>query len=419
MARKKEPRPACYKRYKHPLGDCLVRYTNNGSAFDKEFNKKIRKAAPDWFLNSSDEKKQKLLMMAREGEPRPTQQGHPLGAMLGCYTNSDNSCYDAKFNSEIRETAPHWFIDDVTENKKLLLEMARMRKARPTQKTPLGQALSSYTNRRSKMDPEFNKDIREAAPDWFVNSADKHKKQLLRMAHRGEPRPRPAHKLGNVLCNYTRKKNKDYDPEFNEKIREAAPHWFISSVDKNKKKLLEMAREGNSKPHYKTALGSILNSYIYKTNIYDAKFHKEIREVAPHWFINSADENKKQLLEMAQRGEPKPHWDTELGQVLGSYINKSQNYDPEFNKKIREVAPHWFINTADENKKKLLEMAQRGEPRPHCKILKYLWRYTTQNSGAYNADFDKRIRALAPHWFRAKASPQCPGATKRRQERVA
>lgn len=61
---------------------------------------------------------------------------------------------------------------------------------------------------------------------------------------------------------------------------------------------------------------------------------------------DEADENKKQLLEMARKEEPRPRAQkTQLGQALGNYTRKSDSsYNPKFDKEIRELAPHWFVN---------------------------------------------------------------------------
>jgi hypothetical protein len=83
-----------------------------------------------------------------------------------------------------------------------------------------------------------------------------------------------------------------------------------------------------------------------------------------------------------------------LGCVLQNYTRpRSSSYDPEFDKQIKELAPHWF--TTVENKKKLIEMAKRGEPRPMCKSK--LKTELTKFLG--DSEFNKQIRKLAPHWF--------------------
>ncbi len=116
----------------------------------------------------------------------------------------------------------------------------------------------------------------------------------------------------------------------------------LSECDKKKQKLLEMAR----RPPQKKTLGKALSRYTDKGgNSYDAKFDKQIRELAPHWFVNTADEKKKKLLKMTHKEQPRPEQKTPLGQALSSYTHKSQtNYDPEFHNEIKRLAPHWFTS---------------------------------------------------------------------------
>lgn len=311
------------------------------------------------------------------------------------------------------------------ENKKKLLEMARNGDPRPNKKrSQLGMTLCSYTcTSASSYDAEFDKKIRRLAPHWFTNTADEKKKQLLEMARIGEPKPhRQTSPLADMLRKYTQK-NTCYDAEFDKKIRKLAPHWFINTADENKKKLLEMARNGEPRPNSSTTLGSSLCSYTNQDNgSYDADFDRSIRKLALHWFFNAADENKKKLLEMARKKKDRPHWKSKLAQRLCQYTNQTKIYDPKFDKEIRAIAPHWF-NTADGKKEQLLEMARKGKPKSDCRteLKNALNNYTREGSSSYDPQFDKKIKQLAVRWFRSQArAPQGrSAATKQRQSRVA
>jgi hypothetical protein len=291
-------------------------------------------------------------------------------------------------------------------NKKLLLEMAKRGEPRPSKRSDkLGLALCNYTNPNHECyDLEFDRQIRDLRENWFIDVVAENKKLLLEMAKRGESRPSQKVKLGRTLCNYTNPKNGCYDPEFDKQIRKLAPHWFVDTAEENKRLLLEMAKRGEPRPSKRgNKLGEALVSYTnIKQKCYDPEFDKQIRKLASHWFVDTAEENKKLLLEMARRGDPRPNAKTKLGQALINYTN-NRSYDPEFDKQIRKLAPHWFVDTAEENKKLLLEMARRGEPRPkqrESKIGLALCNYTNPKTGSYDPEFDKQIRKLAPHWFR-------------------
>lgn len=198
---------------------------------------------------------------------------------------------------------------------------------------------------------ELKDNIKNAVPSsfWEIDekSSEINKQKLIEMGKRGEARPQPnKHPLGIVLKNYIRKGYSGYDPIFDKKIRKVATHWFIDRAETNKEKLLEMATRGEPKPKsLKHPLGDNFNSYIRKgSGAYDPVFDKKIRKIAPHWFVKQAEINKQKLLEMARKGEPKPiQTKHPLGDNFKSYIGRhSSAYDPVFTQKISKLAPHWF-----------------------------------------------------------------------------
>ena len=90
---------------------------------------------------------------------------------------------------------------------------------------------------------------------------------------------------------------------------------------------------------------------------------------------------------------------SKLARALIRYTNKSTaTYDPIFDKQIRELRPDWFIKTADENKKKLLEMAEKKGPRPpqKTKLGKSLSRYTSELSDTYDCEFRRNQKTVSP-----------------------
>lgn len=126
--------------------------------------------------------------------------------------------------------------------------------------------------------------------DWFVNQRDgsREKKELfLKMAREGKPRPKWNTKLGKCLHNYLTRSVRTYDPEFEKQLKEIRPDWFVTCYDlakQNKVILLEMARNGDPRPSRKTKLGKALSNYLSNGNCYDAEFAAEIRKLRPDWF---------------------------------------------------------------------------------------------------------------------------------------
>jgi superfamily II DNA or RNA helicase len=286
MAKRGEDRPN-YR--KHPLGVKLCSYTNkNSESYDAEFDTQIRELRPDWFEDTVKINKDELIAMARRGEDRPNYLKHPLGVKFRSYTSKNSESYDAEFDVEIRELRPDWFEDTARIAKDELTAMARRGEDRPNSKSSLGLRLCRYTNKNNGCyDAEFDTQIRELRPDWFENTARINKDELIAMAKRGEDRPnKRKHPLGGALISYISKNSKCYDAEFDAQIRELAPKWFEDTARINKDELIAMAKRGEDRPNQKKhPLGKVLSSYIDKNgSSYDAEFDTQIRELRPDWF---------------------------------------------------------------------------------------------------------------------------------------
>jgi hypothetical protein len=294
--------------------------------------------------------------------------------------------------------------------KQQLLEMARQGEKRPSARTQLGQALYNYLRKSS----EFTNEIKRIRPDWLVSKSDHNKQLLLDFARKGKPRPNIKTQLGGALKNYTLPNSVSYDPIFAKKIKNFRPDWFLRKSHLKRQQLLEMARKKLPKPDHNTQLGKALKKYTLKTSGgYNAVFDKKIRKLAPNWFISRYDavnEKKRQLLEMARKKLPKPSQRTQIGRALGKYTwNKSESYDPVFAKQIKKIRPDWFTSQtqiANQKKQQLLEMARKKLPRPDRKtqLGGALNNYAFPKSVSYDPIFAKKIKKLAPHWFKRRCS---------------
>jgi hypothetical protein len=120
------------------------------------------------------------------------------------------------------------------------------------------------------------------------------------------------------------------------------------SSARNKQTLLDMAEKGDPRPSQKTKIGRALSEYTSPSNrSYDRDFHRRIKGTRPEWFLSQtqmADQKKKELLKMAREGAARPSHDrTRIGQALSNYTRKSSTvYDPAFDKTIRKLRPDWF-----------------------------------------------------------------------------
>ena len=240
-------------------------------------------------------------------------------------------------------------------------------------------------------------------------SIDK-KNQIIQLAKTNKPKPTTRlHPLKNAYRNYTNPSHRCYDTNFIKQLQSIRPDWFSSSTNQKKQELIKLAKSNQPRPPQKThPLGSIFNNYINPTHgSYDPKFIKQIKELAPNWFVSRstiADQKKKQLLKLAKSKQPRPHqYQHPLGSPLCSYIStNNRSYDPTFTKQIKELAPNWFNKKSDVKKLQLINLAKSKQPKPINLLhplgspLSY---YTTPKSQSYDPKFTKQIKSISPHWF--------------------
>lgn len=121
--------------------------------------------------NTASANKRMILEIAESGGPRPKQRSKLGSALCSYLKKGSGGCYDADFEAQLRKIRPDWFVTqtDIANQKKAeILKLAREGKPRPSQRTRLGQALSSYlTKKRRGYDAEFEKELRAIRPDWF------------------------------------------------------------------------------------------------------------------------------------------------------------------------------------------------------------------------------------------------------------
>jgi hypothetical protein len=124
---------------------------------------------------------------------------------------------------------------------------------------------------------------------------------------------------------------------------------LISPGEQKRRLLFQMAKRGDPRPTQKTAIGRSLSQYTSPANTsYKKDFHDKIRKIRPDWFLSQtqiADQKKKELLDMAKRGDPRPSHDkTKIGQALSNYTRKSSAvYDAAFHRKLMKLRPDWFV----------------------------------------------------------------------------
>lgn len=137
---------------------------NCGSVYGEDLNNKLG-------IESISQKKEILISMARSDAKRPSQKT-TIGKALSDYTKRSSDTFDNSFYETISKIRPEWFFSQTevaNQKKQKLIEMAKNGEGRPSfEKTRLGQALSNYTRKSSFVyDHVFDKLIRKLRPDWF------------------------------------------------------------------------------------------------------------------------------------------------------------------------------------------------------------------------------------------------------------
>lgn len=262
---------------------------------------------------------------------------------------------------------------------------------------------------------------------------EQRKALLLKMAKANKKKPkqtslnREEKRLAQSLSSFISKNNGAYDSEFEQKIKQIRPSWFVKKKTVNKTILLEMAKQGQKRPSNcskdpeEKYLGIALMSYVSKTNCcYDAEFREQLYAINPNWFKGRKEyvaEKKERLLEMAKNGEPRPRYQgtqdkttRELSFSLANYTRKTRgDYDAVFTEKIKAIAPHWFMSVHEKmaaKKERLLTLAEEGATKPSCsskdsetrKLGVALACYISPKHKLYDQSFAEKIRKARPGW---------------------
>lgn len=269
---------------------------------------------------------------------------------------------------------------------------------------------------RAKREKVTKEHIEEFIDLGVLNFQDMTKEEaqaeLFAMAERGEPKPKPGHPLYRRWIHYTYMHSRAYDPVFHESHKKLYSEWHITVFDRtraNKERFLAMQIAGEPKPKYRTKDYILFNAYTSgkkKDNI----FIKLCGEIKTNWLPtehHDGETPKKRMVifkRMIKQHKKRPNKDITLE---GFLRNITQEY-PRYFKELKELCIKervaWFKGQrAIFAKEDIICMAKNGENRPHytSDLGKLLSQYTCKGcKGGYDPIFDKKIRKLAPHWFR-------------------
>jgi len=263
----------------------------------------------------------------------------------------------------------------------------------------IGQAdLNFADGGKAKSSENFRREASERNKRLGLLTVEERKQMYLSLPTDAK---RPSRKEN--FANFLNENSEQYDAEFTKKIKERFPHWFIEhekKLIKEKKEELLLLPFGAKRPRTNTKLGTALATYTYTgANCFDEEFDKKIREKQPHWFIKDKAEVNINIILSIPIGDPRPE-ESYLRQALTNYTSKNaKTYRPDFDKIIKERQPTWFRETKAKKYIECLLNVPIGEKIPK-ELINVLRNYTQKNNRCYRPEFDKIIREKQPTWFR-------------------
>lgn len=175
----------------------------------------------------------------------------------------------------------------------------------------------------------------------------------------------------------------------------------LASAAEKKETLLKLAQNGQKRPSQSSALGQALINYTFESSSsYDDLFTKKIKKIAPHWFMTITELNKIRFIKMAKKGMAKPKSGTSDNNNLNYYLKK----DAEFRAIIKKYSPNWIPLTSNQIRKKceieIEKLARSGIPTPpvSTKVGAIISKYKRENK-----KFMAKIKKIRPDWFLTQA----------------
>lgn len=203
-----------------------------------------------------------------------------------------------------------------------------------------------------------------------------YRKKLEILAFAREHRRRPSRnkpeekRLGFMAESYTSPSSRSYDPEFVRRLNELAP-VLVHDPSSKKMAILDFVKKHGRRPIQhkpeEKKLGDAARRYTSPTSVsYDPEFTRKLNELAP--IIDTAGLNKKAVLDFVKANGRRPSRhkpeEKKLSLDMGTYKRPSNaSYDPEFARELNKLAP---ARVSDPRSKKaaVLAFVKRHGRRP-------------------------------------------------------
>jgi len=295
----------------------LSRYINkNKTAYDPIFTAEIKNIAPEWF----DSRKCKLLGMISNN----------IDILKLGYKNADRRAFlrflklDKRFREAVRKINPIYLKtkEDVREEKyQEVLDLVKKRSPKISYKHPLYGRFGRMMRNSSKI----RKTVQKRNPEWSLTNIDRFKerrKKIIELMKNKRPKLRPSHPWYFTFLTL-----KKIDKEFRKIAVEIGSDWINSkkeNAEKQRRKLLKMAREGKEKigmdhPQYHFLVSQI------STN---KKFRKELQKANPKWLKKNFrfQKRREKLIAMSHAGCPKPTYKDSFYHTFYHGIRTSKDF---------------------------------------------------------------------------------------------
>lgn len=166
-------------------------------------------------------------------------------------------------------------------------------------------------------------------------------------------------------------------------------------------KLLSRAKSGRSKPHES---GTREDRNLARFMRRHRELWSLIRKIAPHWFIRSSAQLKKDLLDRASSGESKPTFvtDKKTAEKLSLYLKPGHRcYDAEFANALQNANSAWVKSRGQISREDILQKVLQSPHKPskHSTNREERLLYERfRNLVRRDKDFKNKMLEIRPDW---------------------
>lgn len=238
---------------------------------------------------SKEEFEQEIIKIAKQGKKRPSQKTK-IGLQICYFTNPNHPRYNKEFANKIKKIRPDWFRNSSDIAKKKLIEMARKGKDKPNIKTSLGRKFYRYAiEKGSCFDPDFKEDIKKANSSWLNTGCKKVESKKQKLIGLLKNKKLKISDFGDLKCSfYYYMKNDKGFRNIVQKLRPDLSFFIREKIEKprtfnRKNKITNLLRNKTPKSKFSHEDKMAIKRYTTSSSSFDPKFTKTFKKLAPNW----------------------------------------------------------------------------------------------------------------------------------------